>query len=83
MTSARDKNQVSALPLCDRQRHLAARFTSHDSLMARLDRPGPAKKVAQVGAVISGEFLLRIAPRSVVFSVRRERSWATRPRVSH
>ena len=30
--------------------------TLHDSLMARLDRLGPAKEVAQVGAVIGGEF---------------------------
>ena len=30
--------------------------TLHDSLMARLDRLGPAKEVVQVGAVIGGEF---------------------------
>jgi tetratricopeptide (TPR) repeat protein len=30
--------------------------TLHDSLLARLDRVGPAKEVAQVGAVIGGEF---------------------------
>jgi class 3 adenylate cyclase/tetratricopeptide (TPR) repeat protein len=30
--------------------------TLHDSLMARLDRLGPAKEVLQVGAVIGGEF---------------------------
>ena len=30
--------------------------TLHDSLMARLDRLGPAKEVTQVGAVIGGEF---------------------------
>ena len=30
--------------------------TLHDSLMARLDRLGPAKEVAQVGAVIGREF---------------------------
>jgi class 3 adenylate cyclase/tetratricopeptide (TPR) repeat protein len=30
--------------------------TLHDSLMARLDRLGPAKEVIQVGAVISSEF---------------------------
>jgi tetratricopeptide (TPR) repeat protein len=30
--------------------------TLHDSLMARLDRLGPAKEVAQLGAVIGGEF---------------------------
>jgi class 3 adenylate cyclase len=30
--------------------------TLHDSLMARLDRLGPAKEVAQIGAVIGGEF---------------------------
>jgi class 3 adenylate cyclase/tetratricopeptide (TPR) repeat protein len=30
--------------------------TLRDSLMARLDRLGPAKEVAQVGAVIGGEF---------------------------
>ena len=30
--------------------------TLHDSLMARLDRLGPAKEVAQVGAVLGSEF---------------------------
>ena len=35
--------------------------TLHDSLMARLDRLGPAKEVAQVGAVIGARILLRIA----------------------
>src|SRR5690349_8592454 len=30
--------------------------TLHDSLMARLDRLGPAKEVIQVGAVIGGDF---------------------------
>ncbi|HZY58201.1 MAG TPA: AAA family ATPase [Candidatus Binataceae bacterium] len=30
--------------------------TLHDSLMARLDRLGPAKEIIQVGAVIGGEF---------------------------
>jgi tetratricopeptide (TPR) repeat protein len=30
--------------------------TLHDSLMARLDRTGPGKEVAQVGAVIGAEF---------------------------
>jgi class 3 adenylate cyclase/tetratricopeptide (TPR) repeat protein len=30
--------------------------TLHDSLLARLDRLGPAKEVIQVGAVIGGEF---------------------------
>jgi predicted ATPase len=30
--------------------------TLHDSLMARLDRLGPAKEVLQLGAVIDGEF---------------------------
>jgi tetratricopeptide (TPR) repeat protein len=30
--------------------------TLHDSLMARLDRLGPAKEVAQIGSVIGGEF---------------------------
>src|ERR1700688_1129671 len=30
--------------------------TLHDSLMARLDRLGPAKEVIQVGAVIGSEF---------------------------
>jgi hypothetical protein len=30
--------------------------TLHDSLMARLDRLGPAKEVLQIGAVIDGEF---------------------------
>ena len=30
--------------------------TLHDSLMARLDRLGPAKEISQIGAVIGGEF---------------------------
>src|SRR5262249_48641303 len=30
--------------------------TLHDSLMARLDRLGPAKEIAQLGSVIGGEF---------------------------
>jgi class 3 adenylate cyclase/tetratricopeptide (TPR) repeat protein len=30
--------------------------TLHDSLMARLDRLGPAKEVIQIGAVLGGEF---------------------------
>jgi class 3 adenylate cyclase/tetratricopeptide (TPR) repeat protein len=30
--------------------------TLHDSLMARLDRLGPAKEVVQIGAVLGGEF---------------------------
>jgi predicted ATPase len=30
--------------------------TLHDSLMARLDRLGPAKEIAQIGAVIGSEF---------------------------
>src|SRR5262249_33355132 len=37
--------------------------TLHDSLMARLDRLGPAKEIAQIGAVIGSEFsheLLRV-----------------------
>ena len=35
-------------------RHIPA--TLHDSLMARLDRLGPAKEVLQIGAVIGSEF---------------------------
>lgn len=34
--------------------------TLHDSLVARLDRLGPAKEVAQVGAVIGREFSYRL-----------------------
>jgi hypothetical protein len=34
--------------------------TLHDSLMARLDRLGTAKEVAQVGAVIGGEFFYEL-----------------------
>jgi predicted ATPase len=30
--------------------------TLHDSLMARLDRLGPAKEIIQIGAVIGSEF---------------------------
>src|SRR6202044_824490 len=35
---------------------IAVPFTLQDSLMARLDRLGPAKQVAQVGAAIGREF---------------------------
>ena len=45
---------------------LAIPTTLHDSLMARLDRLGPAKEVAQIGAVIGREFsherLAAVAP---------------------
>jgi predicted ATPase/class 3 adenylate cyclase len=34
--------------------------TLHDSLMARLDRLGPAKEVAQIGAVIGREFSYKL-----------------------
>jgi len=34
--------------------------TLHDSLMARLDRLGPAKEIAQVGAVIGPEFSYKL-----------------------
>jgi predicted ATPase len=34
--------------------------TLHDSLMARLDRLGSAKEVAQVGAVIGSEFFYEL-----------------------
>src|SRR5215467_11066098 len=34
--------------------------TLHDSLMARLDRLGPAKEVLQIGAVIGSEFSYRL-----------------------
>jgi predicted ATPase len=37
--------------------------TLHDSLMARLDRLGPAKEVIQVGSVIGGEFSYEFAAR--------------------
>jgi predicted ATPase len=40
--------------------------TLHDSLMARLDRLGPAKKVAQVGAVIGGEFSYELIREALV-----------------
>ena len=39
--------------------------TLHDSLMARLDRLGPAKEVIQVGAVIGSEFSYDIAARGL------------------
>jgi class 3 adenylate cyclase/predicted ATPase len=45
LESAEAKLSVSEIPV-----------TLHDSLMARLDRLGAAKEVAQVGAVIGGEF---------------------------
>ena len=34
--------------------------TLHDSLVARLDRLGPAKEVAQIGAVIGSEFFYEL-----------------------
>ena len=37
-------------------RSLAVPASLHASLMARLDRLGPAKEVAQIGAVIGREF---------------------------
>ena len=47
---------------------LAIPTTLHDSLMARLDRLGPVKEVAQIGAVIGREFsyelLAAVAPMS-------------------
>jgi predicted ATPase/class 3 adenylate cyclase len=47
---------------------LAIPTTLHDSLMARLDRLGPVKEVAQIGAVIGREFsqelLAAVAPIS-------------------
>ena len=44
--------------------------TLHDSLMARLDRVGPAKEVIQVGAVIGGEFTYELL--SAVHSLLRD-----------
>ena len=50
-------------------RHLDIPDTLKDTLMSRLDRLGPAKEVAQIGAVIGREFsyplLSRVADRSV------------------
>jgi class 3 adenylate cyclase len=45
---------TSPLPL------LAIPATLHDSLMARLDRLGPAKQVAQLGAVMGREFAYEV-----------------------
>jgi predicted ATPase len=39
--------------------------TLHDSLMARLDRLGPAKEVIQIGAVIGSEFSYELLQRSI------------------
>ena len=39
---------------------LAIPATLHDSLMARLDRLGPAKQVAQLGAVVGREFAYEV-----------------------
>ena len=38
-------------------------MTLHDSLMARLDRLGPAKEVIQIGAVIGSEFSYELLQR--------------------
>jgi hypothetical protein len=38
--------------------------TPHDSLMARMDRLGPAKEVLQLGAVIGNDFLMSCCARS-------------------
>ncbi len=46
----------SVLESGTRLAHREIPVTLHDSLMARLDRLGPAKEVAQVGAVIGSEF---------------------------
>jgi len=56
--------------------------TLHDSLMARLDRLGPAKEVAQVGAVIGSEFsyelLHAVDPMAKAELQARCGSWSTR-----
>ena len=39
---------------------LAIPTTLHDALMARLDRLGPAKQVAQLGAVVGREFAYEV-----------------------
>jgi predicted ATPase len=41
--------------------------TLHDSLMARLDRLSPVRRVAQIGAAIGREFLLYASPLSPAF----------------
>src|SRR5262249_12325695 len=42
--------------------HLTIPATLHDSLMARLDRLGPAKELAQIGATLGREFSYEVLP---------------------
>ena len=55
----------------------------HASLMARLDRLGPAKEVAQIGAAVGREFSHGMTPqRAIVLSalfVRLKGATVTRP----
>jgi predicted ATPase len=51
-TEGGDRGTVAAVPLPT----LAVPASLHASLMARLDRLGPAKEVAQIGATIGREF---------------------------
>ena len=54
------KESVSSFNLDGPLSAIAIPTTLHDSLMARLDRLGSAKKIAQIGAVIGREFSYRV-----------------------
>ena len=51
---------------------LAVPASLHASLMARLDRLGPAKEVAQIGAAIGREFSYALLQR---WRASRRRNW--------
>ena len=53
------QSAVAAIP----SPSIAVPATLHASLMARLDRLGPAKEVAQIGSVIGREFSFNVLSR--------------------
>ena len=59
LLSEKDGRYVFSGPL----RQLAIPATLTDSLMARLDRMGPFKKIAQIGATIGREFSYELLAR--------------------
>ena len=57
------RKKRNGLPRLCRHTALAVPASLHASLMARLDRLGPAKEVAQIGAAIGREFSHALWPR--------------------
>ena len=70
---AGSEGAASGLSLQFRHPHLAVPASLQASLMARLDRLGPAKEVAQIGAAIGREFSHALLS-AVVASRRRSSS---------